>query len=632
MLLTIRCSQGAAAQLLSGETERQEEFWFGQAFAWIETVSAISSLRLSLQVDVPGIVARTKRRDREDRFSIGFCDPYAYSAAGLMALFLASLGPFRGASGTEEIEIELCSYPKRPHSEAVARRLFSPLGYRVREESGKLLLQGKRGVGEALCELPALLLALDRRTRMFLTSEELEGIRRNAGQSISTHPALRAIELALNGRPTPLRLLLPVGTEVESGESRDVERTEFLSVTTLSAEVGPSVRIHDEQAKHAREMFSRMNIDRRWLIYLPAAVASLQRRSSGEELERPEDALRYYRDELVEKVVVEEKHMGSRGIAIVCRTSATAERRFGVTGEIPGCVYTRNGRRFFRDEDTEAVFLDRLNAALSRANFWKRFSTDWVCLDGEVLPWAVKAAESSEESGLVEAGKLVLEETLLALRCAEDSAAKSYWKNVCEAQLLALHRYDSMFKHYRTQENNLSALRFAPFHLIATDNGHFFAKSHLWHMQVLGRLSRSGSDFILPTRYETVSTKDPATWKRTVDWWNEISGDNSEGVVVKPFPFVPRGRRGLAQPALKCRTREHLRLVYGPQYDSEAGREALRFRDALLRRRNKHRRILQQFSLCMEAVDRFVQRKPIDAVHACIFGLLAQEVAPRMKT
>ncbi len=38
--------------------------------------------------------------------------------------------------------------------------------------------------------------------------------------------------------------------------------------------------------------------------------------------------------------------------------------------------------------------------------------------------------------------------------------------------------------------------------------------------------------------------------------------------MIKPIHFVSKGRRGLVQPAVKCRGEEHLRLVYGPEYDS----------------------------------------------------------------
>jgi len=46
-----------------------------------------------------------------------------------------------------------------------------------------------------------------------------------------------------------------------------------------------------------------------------------------------------------------------------------------------------------------------------------------------------------------------------------------------------------------------------------------------------------------------------------------MTAKGGEGMVVKPFDFIPTGRRGLAQPAVKCRGREYLRIIYGPEID-----------------------------------------------------------------
>ena len=37
-------------------------------------------------------------------------------------------------------------------------------------------------------------------------------------------------------------------------------------------------------------------------------------------------------------------------------------------------------------------------------------------------------------------------------------------------------------------------------------------------------------------------------------------------MVVKPLNFISKGRRGLVQPAIKCRGPEYLRIIYGPEY------------------------------------------------------------------
>jgi hypothetical protein len=52
----------------------------------------------------------------------------------------------------------------------------------------------------------------------------------------------------------------------------------------------------------------------------------------------------------------------------------------------------------------------------------------------------------------------------------------------------------------------------------------------------------------------------------------------SEGMVVKPLQFVGRNRRGLIQPAIKCRSREYRRIIYGPEYTAPEHLERLRAR------------------------------------------------------
>ena len=37
-------------------------------------------------------------------------------------------------------------------------------------------------------------------------------------------------------------------------------------------------------------------------------------------------------------------------------------------------------------------------------------------------------------------------------------------------------------------------------------------------------------------------------------------------MVVKPTSFIANGRKGLVQPGIKCRGREYLRIIYGPEY------------------------------------------------------------------
>ncbi len=95
-------------------------------------------------------------------------------------------------------------------------------------------------------------------------------------------------------------------------------------------------------------------------------------------------------------------------------------------------------------------------------------------------------------------------------------------------------------------------------------------------------------------------------------------------MVVKPYSFIAKGRRGLLQPALKCRGREYLRIIYGPEYTLPEHLERLRAR-GLSKKRSL---ALREFALGIEALTRFVKREPLRRVHECVFGVLALESEP----
>jgi len=95
-------------------------------------------------------------------------------------------------------------------------------------------------------------------------------------------------------------------------------------------------------------------------------------------------------------------------------------------------------------------------------------------------------------------------------------------------------------------------------------------------------------------------------------------------MVVKPLEFIAKSRRGLVQPAVKCRGREYLRIIYGPEYTASQNLERLRSR----RLSTKRSLALREFALGVEALERFVRREPLRRVHECVFGVLALESEP----
>ena len=95
-------------------------------------------------------------------------------------------------------------------------------------------------------------------------------------------------------------------------------------------------------------------------------------------------------------------------------------------------------------------------------------------------------------------------------------------------------------------------------------------------------------------------------------------------MVVKPAEVVHRGPRGIAQPAVKCRGPEYLRIIYGPEYSIPAHLDRLRVRNV----GRKRALALREFALGIEALERFVAGEPLYRVHECVFGVLALESEP----
>jgi protein phosphatase len=109
-----------------------------------------------------------------------------------------------------------------------------------------------------------------------------------------------------------------------------------------------SVRVEPENAAAALEVMSRFAIDPRWLIYLPPTMSPPETTKRPGLLEHPDEALGYFGRAGVSRVVIEEKHMGSRAVLVLARDADAARRRFGVEDGKQGVAYTRTGPSLLR--------------------------------------------------------------------------------------------------------------------------------------------------------------------------------------------------------------------------------------------------------------------------------------------
>lgn len=382
----------------------------------------------------------------------------------------------------------------------------------------------------------------------------------------------------------------------------------------ISTELFPKIEFQERQWASTLDAFSHHTIDPRWLMYLPSGLCSIQSQRADGLIEHPQSALDYYNNERVPHVVAELKHMGSRAIVVVCRDEEAGRRRFGPPEG--GCIYTRNGRPFFEDP---SEVLSELRQGLSRAKVWEKLATDWVCLDGEFLPWTLKAERLLEDAHgeVLQTGVGANRELLWALQRMDVDV------DAVRERLERYERYGKMLQKYRLEGR--SPMRFAPFHVVATEGRSFFKRSHLWHMTFLKELVSNAGGVFQETPFRVVRLGDRRAEEHLISWWGHLSEEGAEGLVIKPMRFIQDGRRGLAQPGIKCRGREHLRMVYGPDYDLPDNTVKLLDRESLVNRRNKHRRILRQFALSIEGVERFIKREPLSRVQECVRGVLSLE-------
>ena len=191
-----------------------------------------------------------------------------------------------------------------------------------------------------------------------------------------------------------------------------------------------NILIREEQSIAALEAVSRFAVNPKWLIYLPPTMSPSETSGLENFLEHPIEAIDYYKSRGVKKIILEEKHMGSRAVLVICKDTQTAEKRFGIEDEGFGICYTRTGRNFFNDSIIEKEFLTKVQKALTLSNFWEKQSTDWVCLDAELMPWSVKAQSlihdqyaatgSSAINALSEAGKILNLTKLRGIKGAEN--------------------------------------------------------------------------------------------------------------------------------------------------------------------------------------------------------------------
>lgn len=396
----------------------------------------------------------------------------------------------------------------------------------------------------------------------------------------------------------------------------------FLDGYSVLTEQYGEVRIYADGVLPALDDLSHYALPLEEIVYLPPTMSPTPKPSQLEEyLEHPLEAFDYYLSKGIETMVVEKKHMGSRGILLLFKNKEAAKEYIG--RETLGIIYTRTGRAFFQKELEEQI-VAQLNTDLMKSGYFEKYNTDFVLLDAEILPWNLKAKEL-----IFNQYAHVGEMALLDRSKLKDSLQNAYddgkdvlgWIQENEVEIQNAKIFNEVYQKYIWNTEGLEGIQIAPFHTLAHSTETFFHQSHTWHMEK-NKEFRGISRLFVETEYRVVS--DEASMKAAIEWWTEMTEDGHEGFVVKPESYVARHKGKLLQPAIKVRGRKYLHIIYGMDYLKSENLTRLKQRNAGKKQRNA----LKEFSLGIEAVNRFVNRESLERFHECVLGILALEAEP----
>jgi PNKP (polynucleotide 5'-kinase/3'-phosphatase) family adenylyltransferase-like protein len=179
-----------------------------------------------------------------------------------------------------------------------------------------------------------------------------------------------------------------------------------------------------------------------------------------------------------------------------------------------------------------------------------------VFLDCDLLPWTRGAVERLAAVGAAARASLPKALARLAEAGAQGVDVRDLLARYRERQDLAT-RFTKALRRRSWPVRSAADLRLAPFHVLATEGAVHTDKDHVWHLATAAEICRADPGLLVPTRHREVDLADSESQAEATAWWEELTGEGGEGMVVKPLAF--------GGPAFLCRGPEALRLVHGPE-------------------------------------------------------------------
>ncbi|MDH4127213.1 MAG: polynucleotide kinase-phosphatase [Spirochaetota bacterium] len=390
----------------------------------------------------------------------------------------------------------------------------------------------------------------------------------------------------------------------------------------------PSINISEEITSVTLEFISQFAIIPSALIYLPPTVLPPEASKFSNLLEHPTDAFNYYFSHGISKIICIEKQIGVKAIIIICKNKETALKYFNITDSI-GICYNQFGCSLFGSKTIEDDILDNLNEAMESANIWNELNTNWIIMECNVIHNLFSKDNQENVKGL-HPFRLKLKNTIDQLSKAESRGVDvNSYKSRFEEEYKFLNNYFYSYKEYFSNINSIFDLKIAPLYILASEGKVHSDKDNLWHLKLIEKIcynnypNNKNKNILVKTPYRTIDNTDTKNKNTIISWWEELNIHKSEGIIVKPYNFMIKKKSTLIQPAIKCRNKEFLKLIYGTDYNTSEKIKIINNRDLS----NIHSLAIKEFALGIEALQRFVRNEPLYRVHECVFANLALKIS-----
>eukprot|EP01124_Arcella_intermedia_P031247 TRINITY_DN7008_c0_g1_i1.p1 TRINITY_DN7008_c0_g1~~TRINITY_DN7008_c0_g1_i1.p1 ORF type:complete len:895 (-),score=266.38 TRINITY_DN7008_c0_g1_i1:6-2690(-) len=270
-------------------------------------------------------------------------------------------------------------------------------------------------------------------------------------------------------------------------------------------------------------------------------------------LEHPETAFSFFSSFGISQVTCERKYMGSRAHVFVMRKNRRFEMFYGPTFQ----VLSRNGLNFFEKySDISMKLKEELLETIEKINTEDHLEVDFLILDGEMLPWSLKAKDLiTEEFSDPGECALISREYIHTKESEETRKAELFLKSLSYYTKTVEPEY-RVFQIYAGKiDPNTKIPRITHYGptMDLKDKYNFIKKLE--------------SKMVKPVEYLIVDLNSQEQRKNATKEWEQYCNNGGEGWVVKlpkQFQDTPDGQ--MITPMLKVRGREYLRLVYGLDY------------------------------------------------------------------